>query len=105
MVFLLFYEILPKNLFKLHWTNNTSFISICAPYKEMPNQEEGPWSYGSWIYNYLMCYSISTYHYQRCEFESHPGEVYSIMSQYVVKFVSDLWQVGGFPRVLGFPHQ
>jgi hypothetical protein len=32
------------------------------------------------------------------------GEVYSIQ-HYVIKFVSDLWQVGGFLRVLRFPHQ
>jgi hypothetical protein len=30
------------------------------------------------------------------------GEVYSIQ-HYVIKFVSDLWQVGGFLRVLRFP--
>jgi hypothetical protein len=30
------------------------------------------------------------------------GEVYSIQ-QYVIKFVSDLRQVGGFLRVLRFP--
>ena len=30
------------------------------------------------------------------------GEVYSIQ-HYVIKFVSDLWQVGGFLRVLQFP--
>jgi hypothetical protein len=29
------------------------------------------------------------------------GEVYS-MERYVMQFVSDLWQIGGFPR---FPHQ
>ena len=29
------------------------------------------------------------------------GEVYSIQ-HYVIKFVSDLWQVGGFLRVLWF---
>ena len=32
------------------------------------------------------------------------GEVLS-MENYIMKFVSDLWQVGGFLRVLGFPHQ
>jgi len=32
------------------------------------------------------------------------GEVYSIQ-YYVIKFVSDLWQVGGFLRILQFPHQ
>jgi hypothetical protein len=31
------------------------------------------------------------------------GEVYS-MQQYVIKFVGDLLQVGGFLRVLWFPH-
>ena len=30
------------------------------------------------------------------------GEVYSIQL-YVIKFVSDLWQVGGFVRLLRFP--
>ena len=30
------------------------------------------------------------------------GEVYSIQ-HYVIKFVSDLWQVGGFLLVLRFP--
>ena len=34
----------------------------------------------------------------RCEFESCPGEVYSI--HYVIKFVTDLRQVGGFLQVL-----
>jgi hypothetical protein len=31
-------------------------------------------------------------------FESHSGEVHSIQ-HYIIKCVSDLWQVGGFPRV------
>ena len=30
------------------------------------------------------------------------GEVYSIQ-HYVIKFISDLWQVGGFLRGLWFP--
>jgi len=30
------------------------------------------------------------------------GEVYSIQ-HYVIKFVNDMWQVGGFLRVLRFP--
>ena len=40
------------------------------------------------------CVSLSC-----CEFESHSGKVYSIQ-HYVIKFVSDLWQVWGF---LQFP--
>ena len=49
-------------------------------------------------------YAISAYHHWRCEFESRSGDVYSIQ-QYVINFVSDLRQVGGFLRVLRFsPH-
>ena len=50
----------------------------------------------------LSTYAISTYHHLRCEFESCSGEVYSIQ-QYVIKFASDLRQVGSFLRVLRFP--
>ena len=46
-------------------------------------------------------YAISAYHHFRCEFESHPGEVYSIQHN-VIKFVSDLQQVYGFLQVLLF---
>jgi len=35
-------------------------------------------------------------------FESRPAEVYSIQ-YYMIKSVSDLWQGGGFLRVLRFP--
>ena len=44
-------------------------------------------------------YAISAYHYYHYEFESHSGEVYSIR-HYVIMLVTDLWQVGGFLRVL-----
>ena len=37
-----------------------------------------------------------------CEFEPRSGEVYSIQ-HYVIKFVGDLRQVGGFLQVLRFP--
>jgi hypothetical protein len=47
-------------------------------------------------------YAISTYVHQSCEFEFHSSEVYSIQ-HYVIKFVSDLRQVGRFRRVLWFP--
>ena len=39
--------------------------------------------------------TISACHHFSCEFESRSGEVYSIQ-HYVIKFVSDLCQVGGF---------
>ena len=48
----------------------------------------------------LTTYAISAYP----EFESRSGEVYSIQ-HYVIKFVSDLRQVGGFLRDSGFLYQ
>ena len=45
-------------------------------------------------------YAISAYHHLCCEFESRSGRD---VQHYVIKFVSDLRQVGGFPRVLLFP--
>jgi len=55
-----------------------------------------PWSYGSRIYNYLC-----TYHHWCCEFKSRSG---CGVQHYVIKFVSDLRQVGGFLRVLRYHH-
>jgi hypothetical protein len=57
---------------------------------------EGPlwsWSYGSWIYNLLCNQCLSPLSFV----SSNPahGEVYW-MYHYVIKFVSDLRQVGGF---------
>jgi hypothetical protein len=55
-----------------------------------------------------MVVGFMTYLWNQClspitfKFESRSGEVYSIQ-HYVVKFVSDLRQVGEFLRVLRFP--
>ena len=46
--------------------------------------------------------AISAYHHWSSEFESRSIKVYSIQ-HYVIKFVSDLWQVCGFLCVLWFP--
>ena len=56
---------------------------------------------GRMVVRYITTYVISAYHHERCEFESWSGEVYSIQ-HYVMKFVSDLRQVGGFLLVLRF---
>ena len=56
-----------------------------------------PWSHGSWIYN---SYAISAYYHWCCVFESRSGRG---VQHYVIKFDSDLRQVGGFLRVLWFP--
>jgi hypothetical protein len=47
------------------------------------------------VVGFTTTYAISTYHHWNCEFESHSGEVYSIQ-HYVIKFFSDLRQIGGF---------
>ena len=45
-------------------------------------------------------YASGAYHHWCCGFDSRPGRG---VQHYVIKFVSDLWQVGGFLRVLRFP--
>jgi hypothetical protein len=42
------------------------------------------------------------YHHSSGEFNPAGGQVYSIQ-HYVIKFVSDFRQVGGFLRILWFP--
>jgi len=44
-------------------------------------------------------YAISAYHHWCCEFESRSGRG---IQHYLIKFVSDLRQVGGFLRILLF---
>ena len=57
------------------------------------------WSYCSWIYNYLCNQWITT---KIVTSNPDHGEVYSIQ-YYLMKFGSDLRQVGGFLGVLQFP--
>jgi hypothetical protein len=70
-------------------------MTYCFHCKVQPSWKRSSWSwsYGSWNYNYRV---------NQCKFESRSGEVYSIQ-HYVIKFVSDLGQVGDFLRLLRFP--
>jgi hypothetical protein len=52
------------------------------------------------VVGFTTAYAISAYHHWCCEFESRPGRG---VQHYVIKFVSDLRQIGGFLRVLPFP--
>ena len=52
------------------------------------------------VVGFTTTYAISAYHHWCCEFESRSGRG---LQHYVIKFVSDLRQVGGFLRVLRFP--
>jgi hypothetical protein len=54
------------------------------------------------VVGYIATYVTSAYHHKRSEFEPCSGEVYSIQ-YYVIRFISDLQQIGGFLCVLRFP--
>ena len=55
-----------------------------------------------WYYGFITAYAISAYHHKCGVFQPSAGEVY-LIQHYVIKFVSDLWQVSGFLRVLRCP--
>ena len=54
------------------------------------------------VVRFTITLAISAYHHWSCEFKSNYGKVY-LIQHYVIKFVSDLRQVGGFLRILRFP--
>jgi hypothetical protein len=54
------------------------------------------------VVGFTPTYVISLYHHWCCGFESWSGRG---VQHYVIKFVSDLWQVSGFLRSSGFLHQ
>ena len=68
-------------------------------YLNMP-KEWGHRGRDSIVVGFTTTYVISVYHHWCCEFESRSGRG---VQHYVIKFVSDLRQVGGFLRVLLFP--
>ena len=55
---------------------------------------------GRMVGGFTTTYVISPYHHWCCELESRSERD---VQHYVIKFVSDWWQVGGFLRVLRFP--
>jgi hypothetical protein len=54
------------------------------------------------VVGFPITYAISAYHHWYYEFESRSVRG---VQHYVIKFVRDLRQVGGFLRILGFLHQ
>jgi hypothetical protein len=52
------------------------------------------------VVGFITTYAIIVFH-NKHEFETRSGDVHS-RQHYVNKFVSDLWQIGGFLRVLIF---
>ena len=55
---------------------------------------------GRMVVGFTTTYAISAYHHWSCEFESRSGRG---VQYFVIKFISDLRQIGGFLRVLRFP--
>jgi hypothetical protein len=51
------------------------------------------------VIGFTTTYAISAYHYWCCEFESRSGRG---VQHYVIKFVSDLWQVFTFMSLVFF---
>ena len=54
------------------------------------------------VVGFTTTYAISAYHHWYCGFDSCSGQG---VQHYVIKFVSDLWQVSGFYGSSGFLHQ
>jgi hypothetical protein len=52
------------------------------------------------VVGFTTTYAISAYHHWCCVFESRSGRC---VQHYVIKFVSDLRQVGGFLLIFWFP--
>jgi hypothetical protein len=55
---------------------------------------------GHVVVGFTTTYAIGAYNRWCCGFDSHSGRG---VQHYVIKFVSDLWQVGGFLRILCWP--
>ena len=84
---------------KLHWLDIFLFI-----YDHWPTFSGGRRGRDRMVVGFTTTYAISTYPHWCCEFESRSGRG---VQHYVIKFVSELWQVGGFLRSSGsgFHHQ
>ena len=79
---------------------NNSSSEIKLQFQHIPISNKGllwPWSYGSWIYNYL-CNQCPSPLMLWVRISIRAG-----VQHYMIKFVSDLRQVSGFVRVLRFP--
>ena len=83
-------------------SNIMAFFRICLTYivSLLPLRGRRGRDRDWMIVGFTTTYAISAYHHWCCEFESRSGQG---VQHYVIKFVSDLKQVGGFLRVPRFP--
>jgi hypothetical protein len=64
----------------------------------IPEGPSWPWSYGSWIYNYLWNQCLTPLMWVRIS-------IRRVVQHNVIKFIRHLRQVSGFLRFSGFLHQ
>jgi len=80
---------------KLMNCNVFNYIRVSSPY--YTRGRRGP---DRMVVGFTSTYAINIYHHWCCEFKSRSGWG---VQHYVIKFVSDFRQVGGFLRVIRFP--
>jgi hypothetical protein len=89
------YNIVYKLWSNIHVDNNIMVSIHCIMYRGRRYRDR-------MVVGFITIFAISAKHHWHCETEPFSGEMYSIQ-HYVIKFVSDLRQVGGFLWVLRFP--
>ena len=88
------------------WHIDKSYLTFCYICSTVMNLIESRENRGRdrMVVGFITTCAINVYHHYHCAFEPRSGEASSIyIYKHVIKFVSDLRQVGGLLRVLGFP--
>jgi len=88
---LIYYSVILRSMNLLHFLLEVCFI--CHSYFEGPSWRDRT------VVGFTTTCAISAYHHW-CEFKSRSGRG---VQDYMIKFVSDLRQVGGFLWILQFP--
>ena len=89
-----------KLSYKVQSCNITIMSAFIFIYKQKNQNQRCSRSRDHMVDGFTTTYAISAYHHWCCGFKSRSGWG---IQHYVIKFVSDLWQVGGFLWVLRFP--
>ena len=76
---------------------------FCNGYIPLSKIKKGRRGRDCMVFGFTTTYAIGDYHHLCCEFESRSWRGVQNVQHYVIKFVSDLRQVGGFLRALRFP--
>ena len=85
-----------------NWMNSTRWFGLECLMPLSTILPRGCHGHDCVVVGFTTTFAISAYHHWSCKFESCAGKMYFIQ-HYVIKFICDLQQVGGFLRVLQFP--